>query len=99
MPSIAPTCCRSYWRVAVEEIDNKYQHRKTNCERAIQADQGEEEQFFTEDLIRSVTFTVTEDEPRKRPIDRARGYDHLVVQLLPGHESAIEDWARLFDKA
>jgi hypothetical protein len=34
---------------------------------------------------------VTEDELRMRPIDRARGYDHLVVQLLPGHESAIED--------
>jgi hypothetical protein len=36
-------------------------------------------------------FTVTEDELRMRPIDRARGYDHFVVQLLPGHESAIED--------
>ena len=27
------------------------------------------------------------------------GYDHFVVQLLPGHESAIDDWAHLFDKA
>jgi hypothetical protein len=26
------------------------------------------------------------------PIDRARGYDHFVVQLLPGHESVIENW-------
>jgi 5,10-methylenetetrahydromethanopterin reductase len=60
---------------------------------------GEEEKFLTEDLIRSVTFTATENELRMRPIDRARGYDHLVGQLLPGHESAIEDWARLFDKA
>jgi hypothetical protein len=33
---------------------------------------------------------VTEDELRMRAIDRARGCDHFVVQLLPGHESAIE---------
>jgi 5,10-methylenetetrahydromethanopterin reductase len=60
----------------------------------------EEEKFLTEDLIRSVTFTATEDELRERLNSIARaGYDHFVVQLLPGHESAIEDWAHLFDKA
>jgi len=60
----------------------------------------EEEKFLTEDLIRSVTFTATEDELRERLNAIARaGYDHFVVQLLPGHESAIEDWAHLFDRA
>ena len=60
----------------------------------------EEEKFLTEDLIRSVTFTATEDELRERlrSITRA-GYDHFVVQLVAGHESAIEDWAHLFDQA
>jgi hypothetical protein len=67
---------------------------------ALQADQCEEKQFFTEDLIRSVTFTAAEDEPRERLNSIASaGYDPFVVQLLPGHEGAIEDWARLFDKA
>ncbi len=60
----------------------------------------EEEKFLTEDLIRSVTFTATEDELREWLNSIARAaYDHFVVQLLPGHESAIDDWARLFDTA
>jgi 5,10-methylenetetrahydromethanopterin reductase len=60
----------------------------------------EEEKFLSEDLIRSVTFTATEDELRERLNSIARaGHDHFVVQVVPGHESAIEDWAHLFDKA
>jgi alkanesulfonate monooxygenase SsuD/methylene tetrahydromethanopterin reductase-like flavin-dependent oxidoreductase (luciferase family) len=56
----------------------------------------EEENFLTEDLIRSVTFTATEDELRERLNSIAcAGYDHFVVQLVPGHESAIDDWAHL----
>jgi hypothetical protein len=27
------------------------------------------------------------------------GYQQLVVQLVPGHESAIDRWARLFELA
>jgi hypothetical protein len=26
------------------------------------------------------------------------GYDHFVVQLVPGDESVIDDWAHLFDR-
>ncbi|MGA9725161.1 MAG: LLM class flavin-dependent oxidoreductase [Candidatus Binatus sp.] len=60
----------------------------------------EEEKFLTEDLIRSATFTATEDELRERLNSIARaGYDHFAVQLVTGHESAIDDWAHLFDKA
>ena len=33
-----------------------------------------------------------------RPADAVLMLDRLL-QLLPGNESAIEDWARLFDKA
>ncbi len=59
---------------------------------------AEEEKFLTADFLRN-TFTATEDVLRDRlkGISSA-GYDHFVVQLVPGHESAIEDWARLFDK-
>ncbi|HVN29519.1 MAG TPA: LLM class flavin-dependent oxidoreductase [Candidatus Binataceae bacterium] len=59
----------------------------------------EEDKFLTEDLMRETTFTATEEELR----DRLRalsgaGYNQFVVQLIPGHEDAIEDWARLFAK-
>ncbi len=30
---------------------------------------------------------------------RDAGYDQFVIQLVPGHESALDDWARLFEKA
>jgi 5,10-methylenetetrahydromethanopterin reductase len=60
----------------------------------------EEEKFLTEDLIRSVTFTGTEDELRDRLSSFASaGYNHFVVQLVSGHEDAIDDWAHLFNRA
>jgi 5,10-methylenetetrahydromethanopterin reductase len=59
----------------------------------------EEDKFLTEDLIRETTFTGTEDVLRERlqAIKKA-GFNQFVVQLIPGHEDAIEDWARLFAK-
>jgi uncharacterized protein (DUF934 family) len=50
--------------------------------------------------MRATTFTATEEVLRERlqALKRA-GYDHFCVQLVPGHEDAIEDWARLFAKA
>ena len=59
----------------------------------------EEEKFLTEDFMRATTFTATEGILRERVQELKRaGYDHFVVQLVPGHEDAIEDWARLFAK-
>ncbi len=59
----------------------------------------EEDKFLTEDLLRETTFTAPEGELRERLQEFKRaGYDHFVVQLIPGHEDAIEDWARLFEK-
>ena len=59
----------------------------------------EEEKFLTEDLMRETTFTATEDVllDRLKALKDA-GYNQFVVQLVPGHEDAIEDWARLFAK-
>jgi 5,10-methylenetetrahydromethanopterin reductase len=58
----------------------------------------EEERFLTADLIRSTTFTAEAAELRERiRALAAGGYQQLVVQLVRGHESAIEDWARLFE--
>jgi 5,10-methylenetetrahydromethanopterin reductase len=47
-------------------------------------------------MIRDFTFTGTEAELRERlgQLEDA-GYSQWVIQLVPGHEQAIEDWARL----
>ncbi len=59
----------------------------------------EEERFLGPDLLRMTTFTAPAEELR----DRIRalkdgGYQQFVIQLVRGHEAAIEDWARLFEK-
>jgi 5,10-methylenetetrahydromethanopterin reductase len=60
----------------------------------------EEERFLSADLIRTTTFTGT----REELIDRVRmlrdaGYQQLAVQLVPGHEDAMEDWMEVFSSA
>jgi 5,10-methylenetetrahydromethanopterin reductase len=56
----------------------------------------EEERFVTAELIRAATFTATEDELRDRiRALRDAGLQQLTIQLVHGHESAIEDWAKL----
>jgi len=59
----------------------------------------EEERFLTADLIRTTTFTARSEEliDRIRAL-KAAGYQQFVIQLVRGHESAIEEWARLFEK-
>ena len=59
----------------------------------------EEEPFLSGDLIRLSTFTGTRDEL----VDRVRtlrdaGYDQLAVQLVPGHEDAMNDWMEVFSR-
>ena len=59
----------------------------------------EEEKFLTPEFIAATTFTAKADELRERiRVLGNGGYNQFVIQLVPGHESAIEDWARLFDK-
>lgn len=58
----------------------------------------EERPFITADLIRASSFTGTPAELRDglRAL-AAAGYDQVAVQLVHGHEHALEEWARLFD--
>lgn len=57
----------------------------------------EEERFVTPELIALATFTGSRDQLRDRVrLLAAAGYDQLAVQLVPGHEQAIEDWAEVF---
>jgi len=56
----------------------------------------EEERFVTPELIRMATFTATAAELRERiRALAAAGYQQLAVQVVPGQEDALEDWAEL----
>jgi 5,10-methylenetetrahydromethanopterin reductase len=59
----------------------------------------EEHPLITADLIRDFTFTGTCDAlaDRIRTL-RDAGYRQLAIQLVPGHEGALEDWVRVIDK-
>src|SRR5712691_6173832 len=56
----------------------------------------EERRFVTADLIRATSFTATEADIRQR-IDalRGAGYTQFTIELVPGQEAAIADWARI----
>src|ERR1043166_1490705 len=56
----------------------------------------EERAFVTAELIRAPAFTASEPEIRER-IDalRGAGYTQFVIQLVPGHEAALADRARV----
>ncbi|MBS0219618.1 MAG: LLM class flavin-dependent oxidoreductase [Proteobacteria bacterium] len=56
----------------------------------------QEKRFVTADLIRATSFTAPEAEIKQR-VDRLRGagYTQFTVQLVPGQEAALADWARI----
>jgi len=59
----------------------------------------EEERFVTPELIRNGTLTGGADELRDRVRAlRDGGFDQLAIQLVPGHEDAIDGWASLFER-
>ncbi len=55
-----------------------------------------ERPFVTAELIRQTTFTGTEPDLLDRIAAlRDAGYSQFTIQLVPGQEAAIADWARL----
>ena len=47
-------------------------------------------------MIREQTLTGTPEVIRDRVAQLdAAGYDQVAVQIMPGHENAIDDWARV----
>jgi 5,10-methylenetetrahydromethanopterin reductase len=55
-----------------------------------------ERPFITPELIRRTTFTGTEPDLLDRIAAlRDAGYTQFTIQLIPGQEAAIEDWALL----
>jgi 5,10-methylenetetrahydromethanopterin reductase len=56
----------------------------------------EERPFVTAELIRDTSFTATRDVLVERIVTlRDAGYTQFTVQMTPGQESAIEDWASI----
>jgi 5,10-methylenetetrahydromethanopterin reductase len=56
----------------------------------------EEKKFVTAKMIAETSFTATEAEIKKRiEALRAAGYTQFTIQLVPGQEAAIADWARI----
>jgi len=55
-----------------------------------------ERPFVTPDMIRRTTFTGSENDLIGRIAAlRDGGYTQFTIQIVPGQESAIEDWARI----
>jgi 5,10-methylenetetrahydromethanopterin reductase len=56
----------------------------------------EEEQFITGEMLKALTLTGTPDEIRERvdALGKA-GYDQVAVQIVPGYEDEIEQWAEV----
>ena len=60
----------------------------------------DEREFVTADMIRGTTFTGTAGELRTRLEElESQGWDQFSIQLMHGHESAIDEWARVFGLA
>jgi 5,10-methylenetetrahydromethanopterin reductase len=56
----------------------------------------EEKKFITADLIRSTSFTATEGEIKQRiEALRGAGFTQFTIQIVPGQEEALADWARI----
>jgi 5,10-methylenetetrahydromethanopterin reductase len=56
----------------------------------------EERKFVTAKMIAETSFTATEAEIKARIAAlRDAGYRQFTIQLVPGHEKAIEDWGRI----
>jgi 5,10-methylenetetrahydromethanopterin reductase len=68
----------------------------TNHRGHLMAVKDIERPFVTKELIRQTTFTGTEADLAERVAAlRSAGYTQFTIQLTPGQESAIEDWARV----
>ena len=56
----------------------------------------EEKRFVSAELISGTSFTASEAEIKQRiEALRSAGYMQFTIQLVPGHEHALTDWARI----
>ncbi len=56
----------------------------------------EEKRFVSAELIGTTSFAASEAEIKQRiKALRSAGYMQFTIQLVPGHEHALADWARI----
>ncbi len=104
--AIKPTLLPAELQAALAEYRTLYETYEPADARYLRLHTGhlmrvrpEEERFLTGDLIRMSTFTAPRDElvERVRAL-RDAGYQQLAVQLVPGHEDAMDDWIDVFQR-
>jgi len=95
MPPLVADLVQGYVASAknFEPADAPYLHNHRGHLMFVKPD---ERQFINADLIRMNSFTGTQAEITAR-IEGLRdaGYTQFTIQLIPGQEQAIEDWARI----
>ena len=58
-----------------------------------------DETHLTPELVQATTMSGTSDELVERLIGlKEAGYQELTIQLVHGHETALEEWAEVFAK-
>jgi 5,10-methylenetetrahydromethanopterin reductase len=78
---------------AFEPPDARYLH---NHRGHLMFVKPEERPFLTADLVRASSMTGAEADIRERIGSlRDAGYTQFTIQLVPGQEDAIIDWARI----
>jgi len=76
-----------------EPADARYLENHTGHLMAVK---DSERRFVTGELIRAMTFTGTEAQLTARIANmRDAGYSEFTIQVVPGQEHAIADWARI----
>ena len=56
-----------------------------------------DETHLTPELVQATTMSGTSDELVERLIGlKEAGYQELTIQLVHGHETALEEWAEVF---
>jgi 5,10-methylenetetrahydromethanopterin reductase len=95
IPSSAANAIAQYVEIAkqYEPADARY---LMNHRGHLMFVKPEEKAYVTAELIRDTSFTATEAGLKQRIGDlRDAGYRQFTVQLTPGSEAAIDDWARI----
>ena len=96
-PGVGPSLLREYRTVYESDAPADARHLSLHKGHLMFV-RPEEDRFATADLIRAMTVsgTVSELRDRMRRLEEA-GYDEVVVQITPGCETMIDDWARVFE--
>ena len=79
----------------IEETEEIIERPKTEEELQVE----EEKKLITPELVRATSFSGSSDElvDRIRQLGEA-GYSQFAIQLVHGQESALEEWADVFER-